>query len=533
MRTTISAIAAALALSVAVGTQAAPARLIDNPRQTTQSIDNTTFIDANEVLMFVTNHGSYGRDLSGLFGYDYGTFFPFTGVADILSGSNDKSPLYAAGIWLGGVDDATDDTVVAIAEYTTEYVPGPMSGGTYQPDEPAFRVYKLYGDSLASNPNQDYLDWPEDQGAPVDAFGDPEMLGDQMTWAVYNDADASAHTNSTGETAPLGIEIHQSTFAFDRAGALGGMVFMRYLLFNRGSRSLSDFCISVWIDPDLGFGSDDLVGCDSLESVGFCYNATNSDGVYGSTPPALGVKCLRGPLVASPGDTAEFDGVAVLDYRNAVPSSFNAYIGGADPASYREAYHLLNGMAVDGQPYVYDALVRHFKYSGDPVAGTGDLDPNPTDKRFMFSFGPLDFNPGDSQYVLFVLGAAQSTDRLSSLTLLRTYFDDLVGIPTGTEEPNGPALPEHFEVSQNYPNPFNPGTKIMFSLPERSDVSVNICNILGQRVRTLFGGTLSAGKHTVEWDGTDDSGAPVASGVYFYRVAADDKIISKKMMLTK
>ncbi|MDH4034933.1 MAG: hypothetical protein OEV80_14160, partial [candidate division Zixibacteria bacterium] len=173
--------------------------------------DNEEYINANSILMFVTNHGNFGRDLAGVFGYDGGTFFPFVSIDNIESGALTNFVLYSVGLWLGGKVDG--QTRVAIAEYSDEYVPGPMANGTYQPDDPSFKVYKLYRDSLADNPNLDYLNWPVQQGAPVNELGQPLMLGDQMLWSVFNDADPNQHLNDAGETAPLGIEVQQTTWA--------------------------------------------------------------------------------------------------------------------------------------------------------------------------------------------------------------------------------------------------------------------------------------------------------------------------------
>lgn len=188
--------------------------------QSALSVDNTTYINANKILMFVTNHGNFGRDMAGVFGNDYGTYYPYTSIDDIVSGVGNRSVNYASGIWLGGVDSATHDTLVTVSEYSSEYVPGPMAGGTFQMDRPEFRVYKLYGDSLESNPNADYIEWPDDQGAPVDDQGRPEMRGDQMLWTVYNDADPSVHDNNNGETAPMAIEVQQTFWASDKPGEI-------------------------------------------------------------------------------------------------------------------------------------------------------------------------------------------------------------------------------------------------------------------------------------------------------------------------
>jgi hypothetical protein len=94
-------------------------------------------------------------------------------------------------------------------------------------------------------------------------------------------------------------------------------------------------------------------------------------------------------------------------------------------------------------------------------------------------------------------------------------------------------LPETFSLSQNYPNPFNPTTKIQFSVPSREWVRLDIFNILGQKVNTIVDAPLDAGNYVEEWDGSDESGASVASGIYFYKLTAGSFVDTKKMMLLK
>lgn len=94
-------------------------------------------------------------------------------------------------------------------------------------------------------------------------------------------------------------------------------------------------------------------------------------------------------------------------------------------------------------------------------------------------------------------------------------------------------LPKKFELYQNYPNPFNPSTTIRYDLPTRSHVRLQIFNLLGQDVTTLVNTTQSAGSYKAEWNGRDQNGQPVASGVYFYRLTIDNKSYSRKMVLLK
>ena len=94
-------------------------------------------------------------------------------------------------------------------------------------------------------------------------------------------------------------------------------------------------------------------------------------------------------------------------------------------------------------------------------------------------------------------------------------------------------IPNEFSLSQNYPNPFNPTTKIDFALPRSADVSITIYNLMGQKVNVLINSNLEYGYHTVIWNGLDQFGSPVASGVYFSELRSKSFRQTKKMLLLK
>jgi hypothetical protein len=100
----------------------------------------------------------------------------------------------------------------------------------------------------------------------------------------------------------------------------------------------------------------------------------------------------------------------------------------------------------------------------------------------------------------------------------------------GSTEENKPTT---FLLSQNYPNPFNPVTNFKFSLPQASHVKIEIFNILGQKVKTLLDEDMQAGSFVVDWDGKDQRGMEVSSGIYFYRIIAGDFSSVKRMVLLK
>jgi hypothetical protein len=96
------------------------------------------------------------------------------------------------------------------------------------------------------------------------------------------------------------------------------------------------------------------------------------------------------------------------------------------------------------------------------------------------------------------------------------------------------STPTEFALLQNFPNPFNPETTIKYNLAEASDVNLRIFNIVGQVVRTLVAERQSAGRYQVRWSGTDDRGASVSSGIYFYELSAGGKFQDvKRLMLLK
>ncbi|HTM57143.1 MAG TPA: hypothetical protein VL123_01880 [Candidatus Udaeobacter sp.] len=376
-------------------------------------------IDINQVRMVVSNAGSFSYDQQ-------------TGAAGLeFPKGSGKTAVFAAGLWLSAGAN------VAISEYSDEFAPGSMIGGVPDnPNQPVYKVYKL-NRHYASTADRDaaltqYNDGAVPHGAPPVALlpsGDLDILGDQMLWHVYNDADPNQHTNRAGMTAPLGVEIQQTTFGFNRPGALGNTVFMRFKIMNKGANSLTDMRIGVWSDPDLGDYLDDLVGCDPARGLGFCYNGDNDDAIYGATPPAVGFDLLQGPT--PPGGGPRLGTTA-----------FIKYINGTDPSSSTQTINYLHGLNSDGSAIINptNGQPTLFMVSGDPVAGTGWLDSNPSDRRMLLCSGPFTMAPGDTQEIYVAIVIGQAANRFASLSALELSDDEVQNIfdsgfsnPTGTE----------------------------------------------------------------------------------------------------
>jgi|GEM_PF-1185000 len=130
-------------------------------------------------------------------------------------------------------------------------------------------------------------------------------------------------------------------------------------------------------------------------------------------------------------------------------------------------------------------------------------------------------------------GGAHNADYVQSLLRDAIQKANLIINPTAVNEPDI-TLPKQFALLQNYPNPFNPDTKIDFVLPRKATVTLEIFNLLGEKVRTLVSSEkMTAGEKSITWNSSNDAGYKVSSGIYFYRLTADNFVSTKKMMLLK
>ncbi|MCK5127021.1 MAG: fibronectin type III domain-containing protein [candidate division Zixibacteria bacterium] len=131
--------------------------------------------------------------------------------------------------------------------------------------------------------------------------------------------------------------------------------------------------------------------------------------------------------------------------------------------------------------------------------------------------------------VLVAVDEANNTSGISNVASGESGFE----FGTGADDDDPAGIPDEYELHQNFPNPFNPTTTIEYSVPEQSYVALTVYNIIGQKVALLIDGEKNAGTHTVTWDGTDDNGVSVTSGIYFYTIQTSTFRQSRKMVLMK
>ncbi len=201
---------------------------------------------------------------------------------------------------------------------------------------------------------------------------------------------------------------------------------------------------------------------------------------------------------------------------------WSQYYGGADPdegycvqETYDHGFVMVGHMYPENQPF--DISVIRADSLGNQLWSTHFGGP-------LSDFGCAVQCTPDSGYV--VLGRTpDSTGTLYDLYVVRLGTDTL--FRTGVDR-EGDLLPEAAVLAQNYPNPFNANTLIEYNLPSQSPVTIDIFDLLGRRIETIVDEKQEAGHHSIIWDGKDKS-----SGIYFYRIKAEDKCQTKAMMLLK
>jgi hypothetical protein len=187
-------------------------------------------------------------------------------------------------------------------------------------------------------------------------------------------------------------------------------------------------------------------------------------------------------------------------------------------------YDYVMGLIASGVP-VEDALYAGVVYAvgaAEAMAAGMGMDwtfPNDADH---------DYDPvtGDGR-LLFEMGNQCVWEKQNRVVY--AYFEN----QEASVEHDGDIIPETFVLQGNYPNPFNPSTNIVFDLDMNADVKVTIYSVLGQEINTVYQSYSEPGRYTVNWHGQDAFGNTVPSGVYVYKVRADNRELTGKMLLIK
>ncbi len=504
-----------------------------------------TTTSPNQITQWLINDGrtSYNPSGSGIAGF-------------IWPAGTTKTPIFEDGVlWAGNING---ELRLGGSTYRSGLQPGPITSfeKAADPTNPLFGLWKVKKNwqLLAQGIEREIYaynasHWPGNLGAPYEdvnhngsftpGIDAPKYIGDETCWYVANDLDPSL-TNFLYGTKPIGLETQVTVFGFNTS-ALKDVIFKKVKLINKGKNNVSEMYISIWSDPDLGASGDDFIGCDTVLNLGYVYNGRPADGdgtggSYGTPPPAAGYQMLQTPIVAGTSSDSAFSGGLYIKNKKNVPmNSFIDFIKGIpewdDPAlgdsiGARQMYNYMLGRSRTGAALVNPVtnLPTRFMLPGNPVTATGWYEgagwPNgfaPGDRRFIISFGPFNFAPGDTQEIVYATLIAKGNSNIESITALKNLcrvvknetqyiFADMI---------DKPYLPTDFILYQNYPNPFNPNTTISYELPTESTVKIVIYNMLGQTVREVQSGQQSLGKKFKTFNANG-----LSSGIYFYSITA-------------
>ena len=147
--------------------------------------------------------------------------------------------------------------------------------------------------------------------------------------------------------------------------------------------------------------------------------------------------------------------------------------------------------------------------------------PSNRNKEAILSIGDVD-NDGKDEIVAYYYDNSDQKNKIG-------IFGD--GTTTASTTPN--INPSSFLLNQNYPNPFNPTTSISYQVQLSGDVTLNIYDVLGNRIKTLVNESKPVGDYQIKWDGTNQNGERLSSGQYFYQLKVGDFVSTKKMVLLK
>ena len=276
---------------------------------------------------------------------------------------------------------------------------------------------------------------------------------------------------------PIGVEILQESF-IDVGPANEDFVILKYTISNVTETTITDLHAGLFFDWDIG--SNDLARFDDDRQMGFILDDLN-------TPTILvGTKVLSNDL-ASRG--------ARVSYR-----------------------------AIDNPSQIYrddngGGFTKEEKWS---FLSGGVRNPNlgPSDVSQLTGAGPFSIDSGSSIEVAFAVVAGKSqADLLQNADNAQTLWDTILSTPTAIDDPDAPP-PGVFALNAIYPNPAVPPTTLAFEVATPSEVTLTLYDVLGRKVRTLVTGRKNAGTHTVVWDGVDQAGQRVASGLYVARFTA-------------
>lgn len=473
-------------------------------------IDNdnaTDTLNANNVSAIFAPFGNLFRDFSFSVKYNI--------PADSSTGT-----IYVLEPWIGGLDVNGDLHIAGDIHrnMVTDFYAGPVRDTSIQTssqDSIWNRVWKVTKDEISFHRNNYYFSgyspiesiasWPahgntslgqaqnlapfvdvDNNGIYNPMNGDyPNIKGDQSVYIIFNDS-RSKHYETGG--LPLGVEIHEMAYAYSCSldEALSNTIFIHYDVINRSNNTYSDTYFGLFTDTDIGYCSDDYIGCDTIRNTYFGYNAGMIDGTglpnyYGANPPAQAVTSLS--------DNMDRFISYVVGY------SSNSKL----PDQTSEYYLNMKGIwsdstyiTVGGNGHNPGGAVTNFIYPGDPTAISqwteGAVNNMPGDRAGLASFGPFTFSPSSTISYDFALiysranyGGNSVAKLQDNIDLIQSYFDNDSTPCGGSFTAVDDNIKKNVAVKV-YPNPVENNLIIEY-MPNNSNASYKFISLSSQVIK--------------------------------------------------
>jgi hypothetical protein len=275
-------------------------------------------------------------------------------------------------------------------------------------------------------------------------------------------------------------------------------------------------------DSDAPFALKPLVGAIPSDATDhLTYTLGNNAGAFPTATAKINqpTRGLQFPILPA---GWEYEGWVVIDGTPVTTGKF-IHPGNADLAAPYSS--TAPGPPFPGEDFLQNAPAG-LTFPTDLAGATAviSIEPSPDDSPAPFTLKPLVgmIPAGAIDQVPYEMGNnAQNFPSGTANVQITTAVDD------------EPGIPDQFELHQNYPNPFNPETSISYTLANAGVVRIAIYNLLGQKIRTLVDAAQQAGTHRLVWDGRNDLGQDVTTGVYIYRMETTDFSAVKKMTLLR
>ena len=545
MRNTIAGIVVCLQIFAQTGTgQHVPARHNSLHLAPAENLPKR-FLDANRIKVVVNNRGFLNDGHP-----EIGAFIARNWDA---RDSTYHEIIYDQGPWIVG--KLRDQVGGAASLWGSSFAPGPIID-----DKPALMVhpedawrYHPYKITTGQDPSDsDYVRWPVDLGAPIDADGEPRILGNQSVWCVYNGGDSTVFPPGLS-SAPFGhplVEVQQMAFArtgsYSDTSLLANVVFFEWTFINKGTIPIDSCYLGFWTDVDFGNVLSNVPAIDTVAQTGYCWwkgTDTNDEQQY-----AVGHTLLYGPITPDATGDAIFRGRRRSGFRNLPLSTFwgitEAYpvdtLYVQYPSRFDMAWNFARGLNRSGHPITNPRTGEqtHFPYSGDPATGTGwTFDYSGytgAEAGYMLFSGPFTFAPADTQWMMIALLPVDMNDFRESIRTLRGRASRLRALPYDSiakpspYTPYQPYVPAKTSLFQNFPNPFNGTTTINYEISERSQVRLVVYDILGREVRTVVQAEQPPGRYAIRLNADG-----LASGVYFIRLGTSTLATTRKMIVVR